>query len=98
RKKYEEIVDLESIRMPLTVRTKREGDRFVPLGSNGSKKLKDFFIDSKIPRRKRATVPIVTMQDQPIWVVGYRIDDRIRVSEKTEKLLIMKAEKVEKHE
>ncbi|MCP5003811.1 MAG: tRNA lysidine(34) synthetase TilS, partial [Planctomycetes bacterium] len=47
RKKYEEIVDLESIRMPLTVRTKREGDRFVPLGSNGSKKLKDFFIDSK---------------------------------------------------
>lgn len=92
KKRYEEVVDLEEIRMPLTVRTKREGDRFFPLGSHGSKTLKDFFIDSKIPRKERSVIPIVTMQNQPIWVVGHRIDERVRVSDKTEKLLLMKAE------
>ncbi|MDR4504621.1 MAG: tRNA lysidine(34) synthetase TilS [Candidatus Scalindua sp.] len=96
KKRYEEVVDLEEIRMPLTVRTRRRGDRFFPLGSDSSKKLKDFFIDSKIAQKERDMIPIVTMQDQPIWVVGYRIDNRIRVSEKTEKLLIMKAEQHEK--
>lgn len=91
KKRYEEVVDLREIKMPLTVRTRRVGDRFSPLGSNGSKKLKDFFIDNKVPQRERATIPIVTMRDQPIWVVGYRIDEHIRVTDKTEKLLIMKA-------
>ena len=92
RTKYDEAVDFDKISMPLTVRTRRQGDKFWPLGSPGIKKVKDFFINNKIPVLERDTVPIVTMDGQPIWIVGFRIDDRIRVTEETRKLLIMKFE------
>ncbi|MFQ5788674.1 MAG: tRNA lysidine(34) synthetase TilS [Thermodesulfobacteriota bacterium] len=87
---YEEAVDLDKISMPLMVRTRRPGDGFRPLGSRGIKKIKDFFIDNKVPVMERDTVPIVTMNGQPIWIVGFRIDDRVRISEETTKVLIMK--------
>ncbi len=89
----EESVDFDKISMPLMVRTRRPGDRFWPLGSQGVKKIKDFFIDNKVPVMERDTVPIVTMNGQPIWIVGFRIDDRIRVSEETTNLLMMTLEK-----
>jgi tRNA(Ile)-lysidine synthase len=89
---YEEAVDFDKINMPLMVRTRRPGDRFWPLGAQGVKKIKDFFIDNKVPVMERDTVPIVTMNGQPMWIVGFRIDDRIRVSEETAKLLVMKFE------
>ncbi len=91
---YEEVVDFDKICMPLTVRARRQGDRFWPLGSQGVKKIKDFFIDNKVPVMERDTVPIVTMNGQPIWLVGFRIDDRIRVSEETTNLLMMKLEEI----
>jgi tRNA(Ile)-lysidine synthase len=89
---YEEAVDLDKVCMPLTVRTRKPGDRFQPLGSRGAKKIKAFFIDNKVPVMERDTVPIVTMNGEPIWIVGFRIDDRIRVSDETTNLLIMKFE------
>ena len=89
---YEEAVDFDKVSMPLTVRTRKPGDRFQPLGSRGLKKIKDFFIDNKVPVMERDTVPIVTMNGDPIWLVGFRIDDRIRVSEETTNLLVMKFE------
>jgi len=89
---YEEAVDFDKVSMPLTVRTRKPGDRFQPLGSRGIKKIKDFFIDNKVPVMERDTVPIVTMNGEPIWIVGFRIDDRIRVSEETTNLLVMKFE------
>ncbi len=87
---YEEVVDFDKTSMPLMVRTRRPGDRFWPLGSRGVKKIKDFFIDNKIPVMERDTVPIITMNGQPIWIVGFRIDERIRVSEETTNLLLIK--------
>jgi len=89
---YEEAVDFDKINMPLMVRTRRPGDRFWPLGSRGAKKIKDFFIDNKVSVMERDTVPIVTMNGQPVWIVGFRIDDRIRVSKETTNLLVMKFE------
>ena len=90
----EEVVDFDKISMPLMVRTRKQGDRFCPLGSQGVKKIKDFFIDNKVPVMERDTVPIVTMNGQPMWIVGFRIDDRIRVSEETTSVLMMKFESV----
>lgn len=90
---YDEAVDLNKITIPLTVRARRQGDKFWPLGSRGIKKLKDFFIDNKVPRLERNTIPIVTMNGQPIWIVGSRIDDRVRITKETKKLLIMRAER-----
>ena len=92
--KYEETVDFGKINMPLMVRTRRQGDRFWPLGSQGVKKIKDFFIDHKVPVMERDTVPIVTMNGQPMWIVGFRIDNRVRVSEVTTSILMMKYEAI----
>jgi len=91
---YEEAVDFDKISMPLTVRTRKPGDRFWPLGSRGVKKIKDFFIDNKVSVMERDAVPIVTMNGQPMWIVGFRIDDRIRVSEETTNLLMIKFEAI----
>ncbi len=84
---YEEVFDLDKIKGTLYVRTRKAGDRFHPLGSKGIKKLKDFFIDEKVPYLMRSRIPIVTVNDQPIWIVGMRIDDRVKLSVGTKKVL-----------
>ncbi|MGR3309210.1 MAG: tRNA lysidine(34) synthetase TilS [Candidatus Brocadiales bacterium] len=91
---YEEVFDLKKIKGPLYVRTRRAGDRFHPLGSKGTKKLKNFFIDEKAPYLMRDRIPIVVMSestsggnDQPIWIVGMRIDDRVKLTMDTRKVL-----------
>lgn len=60
----------------LTVRSRRRGDIFYPSGMRGRKKIKDYFINEKIPRQKRETVPIITSGDDIIYVVPYRRDER----------------------
>jgi tRNA(Ile)-lysidine synthase len=80
--------DVEFVRadvpFPLTVRTPRPGDRFKPLGSSGTRKLSDFFIDIKLPRRERARCPVVVSGDDVVWVVGHRLDDRFKLEEGSE--------------
>ena len=83
----EEIFDLQCITMPLTVRRRKEGDRISPLGAQGHKKIKDLFIDKKIPARERDMIPIVAMNDQPIWVTGICMDSRVKVTPGTKKIL-----------
>ena len=68
----------EKVGFPITLRSFSEGDRFVPLGMKGAKKLKDFFIDEKIPRFLRKKVPVFETQDGIIWVGGLRTDNRFR--------------------
>ena len=79
--------DGHKVNFPLTVRNFRPGDRFVPLGMKGHKKLKDFFIDLKIPWSVRKTLPILLAGDEIIWVCGLRINDRFKVDSNTEKIL-----------
>lgn len=64
----------------LTVRGRRPGDRFQPLGMAHNRKLQDFMVDSAIPRSWRDSVPIVCSGEQIIWLVGWRIDDRVKVT------------------
>jgi len=80
-------LDADKVRYPLTVRNFRPGDRFIPLGMKGHKKVKDVFIDLKIPSEIRALTPIVTTQDSLAWICGYRIDDRFKVTPLTERIL-----------
>jgi len=56
----------------------RPGDRFLPLGVRGTQKLKDFFIDHKVPRFERPSVPLLISEERIAWVVGYRIDERVK--------------------
>ena len=70
------ILDPEELPFPWTVRYFHKGDRFRPLGMDGSKKVKDLFIDRKIPLRERARTPILVCQDEIIWVCGVQPSER----------------------
>lgn len=76
----------------LQVRGWQPGDRFHPLGAPGSKKLHDFFIDTKVPRRRRATVPLVIHPEKGIiWVVGLRISEGCRLRAGSQLALVIRA-------
>jgi tRNA(Ile)-lysidine synthase len=84
------LMDYESLRFPLKMRNFRPGDRFCPLGVKGSQKLKDFFIDHKIPRFERPRIPLLISEERIAWVVGYRLDERVKITERTRKILKVK--------
>ena len=74
----------------LVVRSRRPGDRFQPLGMSQPKKLSEFMIDARIPRAWRQRIPIVCSPAQILWVVGWRIDDRVKVTDTTQRILCLK--------
>jgi tRNA(Ile)-lysidine synthase len=80
-------LDYDRLTFPLRVRSYRPGDRFMPLGMEGHKKLKAFFIDLKIPVQERATIPLVISGDVICWVGGWRIDERFKIGKDTKKVL-----------
>jgi len=79
--------DLDKAGRQLTVRTRQPGDRFQPLGINTPKKLNEFMIDAKIPQLWRRRIPIVCSPRHILWVVGWRIDERVKVTENTRMVL-----------
>jgi tRNA(Ile)-lysidine synthase len=85
-------LDLDKVGDKLLVRSRRAGDRFQPLGLDQPKKVNEFMIDAKIPQAWRQHVPIVCSPEHIIWVVGWRIDERVKVSDKTKKVLCLKFE------
>ncbi|WP_242927753.1 tRNA lysidine(34) synthetase TilS [Pontibacter vulgaris] len=80
-------LDAEQLRFPLKLRAWQEGDWFVPLGMNGKKKISDLLIDKKVPANLKSQT-LVLVSDQSIaWVVGQRLDNRFKVSDKTQQVL-----------
>ncbi|HPU28724.1 MAG TPA: tRNA lysidine(34) synthetase TilS [Syntrophorhabdaceae bacterium] len=75
----------------LSVRSFLDGDRFVPLGMKEKIKVKDFFISRKIPLEKRRRIPLILSDNEIAWIIGYRIDDRFKVTDNTEWILKMQA-------
>ena len=82
-------IDYDKVELPVKVRSWEEGDRFYPLGAGGSKKLQDFFTDSKITVNKRANIPVFYDKEKIIWVGNQRIDHRVRITRNTKKILQM---------
>jgi len=80
-------IDCESLQFPLKMRNFRPGDRFHPLGVKGTQKLKDFFIDHKVPKFERPRVPLLVSGEMIAWIAGYRIDERVKVTERTKKII-----------
>ncbi len=76
-------LDAGNLRPPLRVRPRRPGDRYRPAGSGGSAKIQDLLVDRKVPRRVRDTVPLIVDAEGIVWVVGFRVDERARVSNRT---------------
>ncbi len=81
--------DGAKLQEPLILRNRRKGDKFIPLGMKGKKKLKDFLIDEKIPGHKRDRIPVITSGKDILWVVGMRIDERFKVTGESKKIVHM---------
>ncbi len=81
------LLDAAGMNLPLKLRPREPGDYFYPLGFGKRKKLQDFFVDEKIPRDERDSVPLAFSNGDIVWVAGYRADNRFRVSGSTKKFL-----------
>ncbi|MDP3880014.1 MAG: tRNA lysidine(34) synthetase TilS [Dehalococcoidales bacterium] len=79
--------DYEKTGGKATVRQRQPGDRFHPLGMSHPKKLGEFMIDARIPASWRPRVPVVCSPEQVLWLVGWRIDDRVKVTANTRQVL-----------
>ena len=80
-------MDYDCIQPPLFIRNWRHGDRIDLLGLGGRKKLKKYFIDRKIPSALRGGIPLLVDAQSVIWIAGERISQRVRITEKTKKVL-----------
>lgn len=82
------LLDLDKIKLPLIIRNWQDGDRFQPLGMNGkSKKVKDYLRDKKVSLFDKATVLVAESEGAIVWVIGYRADERFKVSAITKSVL-----------
>lgn len=79
--------DLDKIKKPLYIRKWHKGDSFFPFGMKGKKKLSDFFIDLKMSLVEKENTWLLTSEDQIIWVIGSRIDERFKVTKSTKSVL-----------
>lgn len=82
-------LDADKVRFPLQIRKWKEGDWFCPLGMNKKKLISDFLIDTKVPLNLKKEVYVLTSNGSIVWVVGHRIDDRFKVTDKTEKVFLI---------
>jgi tRNA(Ile)-lysidine synthase len=80
-------IDYGRISPPLVIRTVMAGDRIQPLGMRGTKKIKSVFIDEKIPWRHRKEIPLLLDQEAVLWIVGLRLSERVKITEKTRQIL-----------
>jgi len=78
----------------LTIRSREKGDFFYPAGFGKKKKLQDYFVDEKVPRDERDTIPIVITGNDIVWIAGYRGDERFKVSDSTKMFLKIELNKL----
>ena len=77
-------LDYDKLSFPLKLRKWQAGDRFYPLGMKGSRLLSDFLKDLKLTTSQKENVSVLlTANGEIVWVVGYRVDERFKVTEKT---------------
>lgn len=81
QKMHQHVVDADKIPEDAVWRYKQEGDTFAPLGLNGSKKLKDYFIDKKIPQRMRENIPVLAVGNKILIVADIEIADEIKLTD-----------------
>ncbi|KNY28638.1 tRNA lysidine(34) synthetase TilS [Pseudobacteroides cellulosolvens] len=79
--------DYEALKMGIYLRNRKEGDMFKPINGKGTKKLKEYFIDEKIPRDERNKILLVAIGNEIVWVVGNKTSDKFKVNENTKYIL-----------
>jgi tRNA(Ile)-lysidine synthase len=87
-------LNADQLKYPLFLRTWRAGDYFVPLGMRQEKKVSDFLIDLKIPFNSKADVTVLESAGDIVWIVGYRISERYKVTPDAERILVIEQRSV----
>ncbi|RVU27067.1 tRNA lysidine(34) synthetase TilS [Sandaracinomonas limnophila] len=82
-------LDAEKLEFPLEIRKYQEGDWFCPLGMNQKKLISDFLTDKKVPLLKKQETYVLLSKGSIVWVIGHRIDNRFKVTDKTEEVYIL---------
>jgi tRNA(Ile)-lysidine synthase len=85
------LLDADKIAYPLTWRDWMDGDRFVPLGMTQNKKVSDFLVDEKVSLPEKGNVKVLESGGEIVWVVGRRIADGYKVTERTKRVMIIKS-------
>ncbi len=82
-------IDFDKVVGDLCVRIRKDGDYFVPLGMKGHKKIKDYFIDEKVPKNDRDRIHLVCDDEKIIWIQNMRLDNRCKITETTKNIIIL---------
>lgn len=85
--KNEVYLDFDKIQQPLIIRNRRDCDWFQPLGMQGSQKIKNLFIDHKIPRSRRNEIILLVDRLSVIWIENMHLNDRVKITAKTKNVL-----------
>ena len=80
-------LDMDKLEFPLILRNFQPGDRFNPLGVNGTQKIQKYFIDHKIDRTERRQCPVLLSGNAVAWLAGHRISGQFKVSPSTRRVL-----------
>ncbi len=86
-------LDLEKLKFPLTIRSRREGDRYQPLGSPGRKKIKEIMRAKKIPVRERNRRPVFLSAGEIVWIYGLPVADKFKIVPETKDVFCISLEK-----
>lgn len=84
------MIDKDLLTFPLLVRNWQDGDKFRPLGMRQFKKVSDFLIDLRVPYIQKQDVKVLCSGADIVWLIGYRIDDRYKISPSTTKVMYFK--------
>ncbi|MGD2244961.1 MAG: tRNA lysidine(34) synthetase TilS [Candidatus Aminicenantes bacterium] len=83
-------IDFEKLRFPLTVRSRREGDRYHPLGAPGRKKVKEIFRSKGIPLAERERHPVFLSGNEIVWILGLPVSERFKIEKETKNIFEIK--------
>ena len=86
--------DFDKLKGNLRIRNRKMEIDLYPFGMSGYKKIKDYFIDNKIPRDMRDKIPLLVDDENIIWIVGYAMSDLYKVSADTKNTLLIKCKKI----
>jgi len=84
-------IDYNKIKFPLTIRKKQKGDFFFPIGLNGKKKVSKYYKDEKMSLSEKENTWLLCSENDIVWVIGKRLDDRFKVSKYSSKILKIKS-------
>ena len=85
-------LDFDKLQFPLTIRRWQHGDFFYPLGMAKAQKLSDFFVNNKVNVFEKERAMVLTSGERIAWVIGFRPDNRFKISDKTQQVLVVEVD------